>query len=163
MKRNIDEMYGGFGDGVYGSPDEIVVNGRTVGWKDNCIAFAWFPTRIDSDKRIHDFKFIKGSNVIHTKLAEKACDMMLGNAKRHISENNVSRIIDGITLYSSIRGRLWVSYNVIAFYDDVSSSAVSDLASKLGISDLSKYTLIVGEDRDVYNMEEYIDIFLSGE
>ena len=162
MKRNIDEMYCGFGDGVYGSPDEIVVNGRTVGWKDNCIAFAWFPTRIDSNKRIHDFKFIKGSNVIHTKLAEKACDMMLGNAKRHISEKNVSRIIDGITLYSSIRGRLWVSYNVIAFYDDVSSSAVSDLASKLGISDLSKYTLIVGEDRDVYNMEEYIEHDMDG-
>lgn len=162
MKRNIDEMYGGFGDGVYGSPDEIVVNGRTVGWKDNCIAFAWFPTRIDNNKRIHDFKFIKGSNVIHTKLAEKACDMMLGNAKRHISEKNVSRIIDGITLYSSLRGRLWVSYNVIAFYDDVSSSAVSDLANKLGISDLSKYTLIVGEDRDVYNMEEYIEHDMDG-
>lgn len=42
MKGNIDEMYGLFGDGVYGSPDEIVVNGRTVGWKDNCIAFAFF-------------------------------------------------------------------------------------------------------------------------
>lgn len=162
MKRNIDEMYGWFGDGVYGSPDEIVVNGRTVGWKDNCIAFACFPTRIDNNKRIHDFKFIKGNNVIHTKLAEKACDMMLGNAKRHISEKNVSRIIDGITLYSSLRGRLWVSYNVIAFYDDVSSSAVSDLANKLGISDLSKYTLIVGEDRDVYNMEEYIEHDMDG-
>lgn len=162
MKRNIDEMYGWFGDGVYGSPDEIVVNGRTVGWKDNCIAFAYFPTRIDNNKRIHDFKFIKGNNVIHTKLAEKACDMMLGNAKRHISEKNVSRIIDGITLYSSLRGRLWVSYNVIAFYDDVSSSAVSDLANKLGISDLSKYTLIVGEDRDVYNMEEYIEHDMDG-
>lgn len=162
MRRNIDEMYGGFEDGVYGSPDEIVVNGRTVGWKDNCIAFAWFPTRIDNSKRLHDFKFIKGRNVIHTKLAEKACDMMLGNAKRHISDKNALRIIDGITLYSSIRGRLFVSYNVIAFYDEVSSSAVSDLADKLGISDLSKYTLIVGEDRDVYNMEEYVAHDMEG-
>ena len=163
MRRNIDEMYGWFEDGVYGSPDEIVVNGRTVGWKDNCIAFAWFPTRIDNNKRVHDFKFIKGMNVIHTKLAEKACDEILGKAKYHINDTNRSRVTDYITLYSTARGRLWLSYNVIAFYEDVSSKAVLDLSKELGINDMSKYTLIVGADHDVVNMLDYVNDSVFGE
>lgn len=170
MVKSIDEGYGyfdgefasDFANDVYGTPDSITFNGRRYGLKDNCVAFGWFPTYVDEEKRLHDFKFLSGENAVHWDIAWKATNMMLGNAKDHISDRSKSVINNDIVLKSTVRGRLWKDCKVIVFYHEVSSKALVKACTKLGIVDTSEYLVIMG-DENACSLGDLIFDDVSGE
>lgn len=170
MVKRVNETYGdfsdefasGFANQVYGTPDSIMFNGRRFDWNDNCIAFGWFPTHVDKDKRIHDFKFFSGENTIHEEIAWKATYMILGKAKNHISEVDRALINDDVTLKSTVRGRLWKDCKVLVFYNEVSSRALSMVCKELGIETPSKYLVIMGGE-SACNLGALISDAASGE
>lgn len=138
---------------ITGTPDSITYGDvKKHFWEGT--TFAYFPTSIDGNKRIHDFKLFKrDGNVTHEVLALEPMRMMLGRVVNHLSESDIKSLQVEFREKSTLDGRLWKDCKVIAFWGQPQPSSVMTLFKELGLS--NDYRILV--NWDAYTVSEYMN------
>lgn len=142
---------------ITGNPDSIKY-GNVVKHFLEGVTFGYYPTSIDKDKRMHDFKlFKKAGRVTHDTLALEPMREMFGKAVGHFSEVELKRLQIEFRNNATLDGRLWSDCKVIAFWKAPQPSSVAKLFKELGLD--NSYKILV--ERESYTINEYMNAYID--